>query len=140
MRSFMFRLGHIFSLYFGRDVRHGFILLDEPENSLFPDFLYDLIDIYSGIVRNTQIFVATHNPIIAAQFRPEERVILEFDDSYHVTARAESLPSATTPTTSSLKTSTFAAFMGGKESRSGSAFWNCVASLSKLRTPRGNAN
>ncbi len=87
MRNFMFRLGHIFSLYFGRDVRNGFLLLDEPENSLFPDFLYDLIDIYSGIVHNTQIFVATHNPIIAAQFRPEERVILEFDDSYHVTAR-----------------------------------------------------
>jgi hypothetical protein len=85
IRNFIFRLGHIFALYFGRDIQRGFLLLDEPEKSLYPDFLYDLIDIYQGIIRNTQFFVATHNPIIAAQFRPEERVILEFDSQGHVT-------------------------------------------------------
>ena len=87
IRNFIFRLGYIFSLYFGRDVRRGFLLLDEPENSLFPDFLYDLIDIYLGIIGNTQFFAATHSPIIAAQFRPEERVILEFDEHCHVKPR-----------------------------------------------------
>ncbi len=85
IRNFIFRLGHIFALYFGRDIQRGFLLLDEPENSLYPDFLFDLIDIYQSIIRNTQFFVATHNPIIAAQFRPEERVILEFDSHGHVT-------------------------------------------------------
>jgi hypothetical protein len=97
IRNFIFRLGHIFSLYFGRAVRNGFLLIDEPENSLFPDFLYDLIDIYLGIVRNTQVFVATHNPIIAAQFRPEERVILEFDDRYHVKPRRGITPEGDDP-------------------------------------------
>ncbi len=97
IRNFIFRLGHIFSLYFGREIRNGFLLLDEPENSLFPDFLYDLIDIYAQIVGNTQVFMATHNPIIAAQFRPEERVILEFDDSYHVKPRRGVTPEGDDP-------------------------------------------
>jgi predicted ATPase len=87
IRNFIFRLGHIHALYFGRRIERGFLLLDEPENSLYPDFLYDLIEVYQSIIRNTQFFVATHNPIIAAQFRPEERVILEFDDHGHVTPR-----------------------------------------------------
>jgi hypothetical protein len=28
-----------------------------------------------------------HSPIVAAQFRPEERIVLEFDETYHVRAR-----------------------------------------------------
>jgi hypothetical protein len=92
IRNFLFRLGHIFALYFGRDIKRGFLLLDEPENSLFPDFLYDLVDIYLKAIRNTQFFVATHNPIIAAQFRPEERVILEFDEQGRVTPRRGTTP------------------------------------------------
>ena len=87
MRSFLFRLGHIFALYFGRSIERGILLLDEPENSLFPDFLYDQLGIYEEIIQNTQFFVATHSPIVAAQFRPEERFILEFDENYHVRAR-----------------------------------------------------
>ncbi|MEO8165714.1 MAG: AAA family ATPase, partial [Betaproteobacteria bacterium] len=86
IRNFIFRLGHIYSLYFGRDIKRGFLLLDEPENSLHPDFLFDLMDVYRNIIHNTQLFTATHSPIIAAQFRPEERVILDFDDSAHVVA------------------------------------------------------
>jgi energy-coupling factor transporter ATP-binding protein EcfA2 len=80
-------LGHILSLYFGRTIESGFLLVDEPENSLFPDLLYDLVDNYLRIIRNTQFFVATHNPIVAAQFCPHERVILEFDEQYHVKPR-----------------------------------------------------
>jgi hypothetical protein len=87
IRTFLFRLGHILGLYFQRNIERGFLLLDEPENSLFPDFLYDQIEIYEEIIRNTQFFVATHSPIVAAQFRPEERVILEFDETYHVRAK-----------------------------------------------------
>lgn len=87
IRNFLFRLGYIFSLYFGRNIEHGFLLLDEPENSLFPDFLYDQVAIYESIIQNTQFFTATHSPIIAAQFRPEERIILDFDESFHVQAR-----------------------------------------------------
>lgn len=82
IRNFIFRLGHIFSLFFNKEVDSGFLLVDEPENSLFPDFKRDLIQIYLDIIKgkNTQFFVATHDPIIASQFEPCERIILDFDE------------------------------------------------------------
>jgi len=86
IRNFIFRIGHIYSLYFNRQIDRGFLLIDEPENGLFPDFLFDLMKIYQKIVldkngnNNTQLFFATHNPIIAAQFKPFERVILDWND------------------------------------------------------------
>lgn len=92
IRNFIFKVGHIYSLYFNRQIESGFLLIDEPENSLFPDFLYDLVDIYKSITSNTQIFMATHSPIIAAQFEPYERFILEFDDHGHVQVRRGTVP------------------------------------------------
>ena len=68
------------------------MFLIEPENSLFPDFLYELIDIYKEITtdkdgkNNTQMFFATHSPIIAAQFEPYERIILELNDEGTISA------------------------------------------------------
>lgn len=93
IRNYIFRLGHIFSLYFNRKVSSGLMLVDEPENGLYPDFLYDLIDEYREVARdmngeiNTQMFFATHEPIIAAQFEPYERIILEWNDDGTVRAR-----------------------------------------------------
>ncbi len=76
IRNFIFRLGHIYALYFNRRIESGFLLIDEPENSLFPDFLYDLVDIYQSIIHNTQFFVATHSPYlmteILEQMLPDE--------------------------------------------------------------------
>ncbi|WP_428653642.1 AAA family ATPase [Runella sp.] len=92
IRNFIFKVGHIYSLYFTRDITRGLLLIDEPENSLFPDFLYELVDIYKSIIFDTQIFMATHNPIIAAQFEPYERFILEFDDHGYVKARRGTVP------------------------------------------------
>lgn len=92
IRNFIFRVGHIYSLYFNRKIKNGFLLIDEPENSLFPDFLFDLIETYQEIIidknneNNTQFFVSTHNPIIAAQFEPYERIILEWNDEGFVDA------------------------------------------------------
>jgi predicted ATP-dependent endonuclease of OLD family len=80
IRNFIFRLGHVYSLYFNREVKNGFLLIDEPENNLYPDFLYDLIETYLNIIKETQLFVATHSPIIAAQFEPYERIILDFNE------------------------------------------------------------
>lgn len=97
IRNFIFRLGHIFTLYFGRDIQRGFLLLDEPENSLHPDFLYDLIDIYTGIIQNTQFITATHSPIIAAQFEPYERFVLEFNEEGYVTVRRGTTPAGDDP-------------------------------------------
>ncbi|MBR9847737.1 MAG: ATP-binding protein, partial [Algicola sp.] len=87
IRNFIFRVGHIYSLYFNRDIEKGFLLLDEPENSLFPDFLYDLVENYFSLTKNTQLIIATHSPIIAAQFEPFERIILDFDDEGNVYSR-----------------------------------------------------
>ncbi|AYL97176.1 AAA family ATPase [Mucilaginibacter celer] len=92
IRNFIFRLGHIYSLYFNRDIQNGFLLIDEPENNLYPDFLYGLIDTYLGFIKNTQFFVATHSPIIAAQFEPYERFILEFNDDGTVYSRKGETP------------------------------------------------
>ncbi|MEZ4674269.1 MAG: AAA family ATPase [Caldilineaceae bacterium] len=80
IRNFIFRFGHIYSLYFNRQIDRGFLLIDEPELSLFPDLLYDIIERYKSIIQNTQFFVATHSPVIAAQFEACERIVLEFDD------------------------------------------------------------
>ena len=93
IRNFIFRIGHIFSLYFNREIDKAIMLIDEPENSLYPDFLFDLVEIYSQIVvdkrgqNNTQMFFATHNPIIAAQFQPYERIILDWNEDGSVSAR-----------------------------------------------------
>lgn len=87
IRNYIFRIGHIFSLYFQRDIQRGFLFLDEPEQSLFPDFLFDIIERYKSITQNTQMFVATQSPIVASQFEPHERFILDFDENGYVTVR-----------------------------------------------------
>lgn len=86
IRNYIFKLGHIQALYFQHQIEQSFLLVDEPENSLYPDLLYGLIDEYLSIIENTQLFVATHSPIIAAQFEPHERIHLEFDERGFVTA------------------------------------------------------
>ncbi len=98
IRNFIFRIGHIYSLYFNREIKRGFLLVDEPENSLFPDFLFELMELYDEIIKdkngekNTQMFFATHSPIVAAQFEPYERIVLEWDDEGHVTAHKGKSP------------------------------------------------
>lgn len=93
IRNFIFRLGHIFSLYFNREIDRAILLIDEPENSLYPDFLFDLVETYTEVIvdkrgqNNTQMFFATHNPIIAAQFQPYERIILDWNEDGSVSPR-----------------------------------------------------
>ncbi len=92
IRNFIFRVGHIYSLYFNRNIQKGFLFLDEPENSLFPDFLFDLVETYQEIIQtnqgqsHTQFFISTHNPIVAAQFEPSERIVLEWNANGSVDA------------------------------------------------------
>ena len=98
IRNFIFKIGHIYSLYFNREIERGFLLVDEPENSLYPDFLFDLMEIYDEIVtdkngkNNTQMFFATHNPIVAAQFEPYERIILAWDGEGSVKSHKGTVP------------------------------------------------
>jgi AAA15 family ATPase/GTPase len=103
IRNFIFRFGHIKTLYFNRGIKRGLLLVDEPENSLFPDFLLDIISRYEEVTtdkngdRNTQMFFATHSPIIASQFKPEERIILEWDEDGSVKARKGISPEGDDP-------------------------------------------
>ena len=97
IRNFIFRLGHIYTLYFNREIERGFLFLDEPEQSLYPDFLYDIIERYLSIIHNTQFFVATHSEIVAAQFKPNERIRLQFEDDGTVSWRRGVAPEGDAP-------------------------------------------
>lgn len=97
IRHYLFRLGHIWSLYFNREPGDSLLLVDEPEGSLYPDFLYDIVRNYQEVAPGCQLFMATHSPIVAAQFRPEERVILNFGDDGKVTARRGVSPEGDDP-------------------------------------------
>ena len=103
IRNYIFRLGHIFSLYFNREIDRGILLVDEPENSLYPDFLFELVETYQEVIKdkrgqnNTQLFFATHNPIIAAQFKPFERIILHWNKDGSVRANKGLTPEGDDP-------------------------------------------
>jgi len=93
IKNFIFQLGHVFAIHFNRKIDNAFLLADEPAQGLFPDFIYDLVGMYEQVVgENTQIFMATHNPIIASQFEPYERFILDFDEEGYVTVKRGTAP------------------------------------------------
>lgn len=88
IKNFIFRIGHLYSIFFNQKEGQHFLLIDEPSIGLFPDFIYNLIEFYETIVPpKTQFFIATHNPIIAAQFEPYERYILDFNQEGYVTVK-----------------------------------------------------
>lgn len=68
----------------GLDTKETIILIDEPENSLFPDIQRTLIKTYTELAPEAQFFFATHSPIIASQFEPWEIVELKFDENGNV--------------------------------------------------------
>lgn len=97
IRSFLFRLGHLYTIFRYHKDNGGIVLIDEPENSLYPDFLFDLLAHYERAAPGTQMFFATHSPIVAAQFKPEERFILEFDPDCGVVVRRGVTPEGDDP-------------------------------------------
>jgi hypothetical protein len=97
IRHFLFRLGHLFTIFRYHRAKGGVVLIDEPENSLYPDFLFDLLACYERTAPGAQMFFATHSPIVAAQFKPEERFILEFDPDRGVVVRRGVTPEGDDP-------------------------------------------
>jgi AAA15 family ATPase/GTPase len=97
IRHFLFRLGHLLTIFRYHREQGGVVLIDEPENSLYPDFLFDLLSYYERTAPSAQMFFATHSPIVAAQFRPEERFILEFDSERGVVVRRGVTPEGDDP-------------------------------------------
>jgi ABC-type lipoprotein export system ATPase subunit len=66
------------------DPKDSIILIDEPENSFYPDIQRKLIDLYMEVGENNQLIVATHSPLIASSFEPWEVVELKFDENNQV--------------------------------------------------------
>ncbi len=58
---------------------NSIILIDEPENSLYPDIQQMIVGYYKTLAPKAQFFFATHSPIIASSFEPWEIVELNFD-------------------------------------------------------------
>jgi hypothetical protein len=52
---------------------------------------------YERTAPGAQMFFATHSPIVAAQFKPEERFILEFDPDRGVVVRRGVTPEGDDP-------------------------------------------
>lgn len=99
IRNFIFRIGYLYALYFNRNVDSAIVLFDEPEFSLHPELLRSIISYYAdkNEFPNSQFFFATHNATVASQFAPEERVILNLDDDYHVLPQMGSAPEGDDP-------------------------------------------
>ncbi len=70
------------------------ILIDEPENSLYPNMQKEFIDFITQEswhsiknIKNCQFFFATHSPTIASSFDPWEIIDLRFNKSGKVVQR-----------------------------------------------------
>ena len=64
--------------------KDSIILIDEPENSFYPDIQKELIELYTQVGTNNQLIVATHSPIVASSFEPWEVVELKFDENNQI--------------------------------------------------------
>lgn len=136
IRHFLFRLGHLFTIFRYHRAKGGIVLIDEPENSLYPDFLYDLLAHYQRTAPGAQMFFATHSPIVAAQFKPEERFILEFDSDRGVVVRRGVTPEGDDPNDVLLKDFAVRTLYGEK----GLASWNRFRELNRLIETESDPN
>jgi hypothetical protein len=136
IRSFLFRLGHLFTIFRYHSGKGGIVLIDEPENSLYPDFLFDLLAHYEQTAPGSQLFFATHSPIVAAQFKPEERFILEFDPDRGVVVRRGVTPEGDDPNDVLLKDFAVRTLYGEK----GLASWNRFRELNRLIETENDPN
>jgi len=64
--------------------KESIILIDEPENSFYPNIQRLLTDLYVNSGENNQVIFATHSPLIASSFEPWEVVELKFDHNNQV--------------------------------------------------------
>ncbi len=66
---------------------NSIILIDEPENSFYPDVQKQYVDFIIESYPNNQFFFATHSPTIASSFEPWEIVELKFNENGKVEQR-----------------------------------------------------
>jgi predicted ATP-dependent endonuclease of OLD family len=64
--------------------KDSIILIDEPENSFYPDIQRELTELYMNVGENNQLIMATHSPLIASSFEPWEVIELKFDKNNQI--------------------------------------------------------
>jgi len=64
--------------------KNSILLIDEPENSFYPNIQKLLTNLYMEAGENNQVIFATHSPIIASNFEPWEVVELKFDENNQI--------------------------------------------------------
>lgn len=64
--------------------KDSILLIDEPENSFYPNIQKLLTNLYMEAGENNQVIFATHSPIIASSFEPWEVVELKFDKNNQI--------------------------------------------------------
>lgn len=64
--------------------KDSILLIDEPENSFYPNIQKLLTNLYIEAGENNQVIFATHSPIIASNFEPWEVVELKFDENNQI--------------------------------------------------------
>lgn len=64
--------------------KDSILLIDEPENSFYPNIQKLLTNLYMEAGENNQVIFATHSPIIASSFEPWEVVELKFDENNQI--------------------------------------------------------
>ena len=64
--------------------KDSILLIDEPENSFYPNIQRLLTDLYVNAGENNQVIFATHSPLIASSFEPWEVVELKFDKNNQI--------------------------------------------------------
>jgi len=61
--------------------KKGIIIIDEAENSLYPNTQRSIIDFYKSVCPDMQLIIATHSPILASSFEPWEVIELKFNEN-----------------------------------------------------------
>ncbi|MEM6270757.1 MAG: AAA family ATPase [Bacteroidota bacterium] len=92
LRRHLFNLGHTWALFHNREVKQAFSFLEQPEANLYPGLLRDLIGQYGELTQGGQMFVTTHNPLIAQAFDPAERYIFSFAENGELTLKRSEAP------------------------------------------------
>ena len=67
IRGFLFRLGHLFTIFHFHPSKGGIVLVDEPENSLYPDFLFQLLSHYERAAPGAQLIFRDPQPDCGAR-------------------------------------------------------------------------
>ena len=98
LQSYLLRIALVFCQYYNQPERRGFVFLDLPECGLSPELAISLVQFFqpNQTEHSGQLFIATHETKVTAQFEPPSLINLEFDEDtdyvYHERIEIEDRP------------------------------------------------